>query len=160
MCLAKKPGVRVRLDLESPGREARHHVEQHGDVILGLAMAVGRGDAERAQVVAHASQGPLVEEAGQIIGGVGQQFAASHADEKVEELALDLVAGRESGGLRERAMRTAEGLSSPSSVARVARSSGEGTRPRSDANRSYSRARSTSISSTGSSINPPSPAAA
>ena len=46
---------------------------------------------KRRQILAQPRQRPLVQEAGEIIGAVGQQLAAADADEQIEEFALDLA---------------------------------------------------------------------
>ena len=58
-------------------------------MILRLRHAVGARNADARQILAQARQRPLVQEAGEIIGGVGQQLAAPDADEEIEEFALD-----------------------------------------------------------------------
>ena len=60
-------------------------------MILRLDLALGALDAERAEIVAQPRQRPLVQEAGEIIGAVGQQFAAAEPDEEVEVFALDAL---------------------------------------------------------------------
>ena len=65
-------------------------------------------DPERIQILAHPRQRPLVKKAGQIVGGIGKQFAASEPDEQIEELLADgAVVGRRGGG-RKFDMRHAE----------------------------------------------------
>ena len=52
-----------------------------------------------AQILAHPRQRTLVKKAGQIVGGIGQQFAAAEADEEIEELlAHGAIVGRRSCG--------------------------------------------------------------
>ena len=41
------------------------------------------------QIFAHPRQRALVKEAGQIVGGIGQQFAAAEPDEEIEEFLAD-----------------------------------------------------------------------
>ena len=77
-------------------------------MIFGLVVAFGALDAERREIAAQPRQRTLVQEAGQIIRGVGQQFAAAEPDEQVEELALDALDRGFAGGLRQRGMRDAE----------------------------------------------------
>ena len=77
-------------------------------MILGLAVAFGALDAERRQIAAQPRQRTLVQEAGEIVRAVGQQFAAAEPDEQVEVLALDALDRGFARGLRERGMRDAE----------------------------------------------------
>ena len=65
-------------------------------------------DAEALQVAAQARQRPLVEKAGQIVGGVGEKLAPPQADEQVEVLAPDPLRVRPRRRLAERRMRHAE----------------------------------------------------
>ena len=60
------------------------------------------------EVVAQPRQRALLQEAGEIIGAVGQQLAAADADEQIEELALDLFAVGLRRGVRQRDMGKAE----------------------------------------------------
>ena len=55
----------------------------------GSHCSVDALDAESARVLAQPRQRPLIEEAGEIIRTVGQQFAAPDPDEEIEEFALD-----------------------------------------------------------------------
>ncbi len=58
-------------------------------MILRLAHRLVALDAEGGEVLADAGERALVEEAGEIVGSVGQKLAAADADEQREELALD-----------------------------------------------------------------------
>src|SRR5918994_4809525 len=73
------------LSLEVVACEASHDLEQDSDVIFRFPRASGALDPEPAQILAHPRQRTLVKKAGQIVGGIGQQFAAAEADEKIEE---------------------------------------------------------------------------
>src|SRR4030095_10081810 len=75
------------LGLEVAACETGHNLEQNSDVIFRLAGTAGALDPERTQILAHPRQRTLMKKAGQIVGGIGQQFAAAEADEEVEELA-------------------------------------------------------------------------
>ena len=74
----------------------------------GSAMGFGARDAEPRHVGAQPRQRALIEEAGEIVGAVRQQFAATDADEQFKKLALDPL--RTGGGRRigEREMREPE----------------------------------------------------
>ena len=61
-----------------------------------------------AEIGAQPRQRALVQEAGEIVRAVGQQFAAAEPDEQVEVLALDALDRGFACGLRERGMRDAE----------------------------------------------------
>ena len=77
-------------------------------MILGFVVAFGALDAQRGQIPAQPRQRTLVQEAGEIVRGVGQQFAAAQPDEQIEELALDALDCGFACGLRERGMRDTE----------------------------------------------------
>ncbi len=62
-------------------------------MILGLAAAAGPGDAQAGKVLAQVREGLLVEEAGQIVRGKGNQFALRHPDEKGIVFVLGLIDG-------------------------------------------------------------------
>ena len=117
-------------------------------MILRLAIAVGALDAERRQILAQPRQRALVQEAGEIIGAVGQQLAAADADEQIEELALDLR-----DVVRLRPLRpgstcaTPSGVASPRSAASRSSSVASGARDSSAASSAYSCARARSTSS-------------
>ena len=59
-------------------------------------------------MLAQPRQRPLVQEPGEIIRAVGQQFAAAEPDEEIEELALGRVRVGAARRLRERRMREPE----------------------------------------------------
>ena len=65
------------------------------------------------EIVAQPRQRPLVQEAGEIVGAVGQQLAAAEPDEEIEVLALDALDSASRGGLAERRMREPSGVASP-----------------------------------------------
>src|SRR3546814_5923490 len=71
---------------EASSDEAGHHLAERGDVVFRLLHVVGAGDAQARHVVAQPRQRLLVQEPGQIVGGVGQQLALADADEEVEVL--------------------------------------------------------------------------
>src|SRR5712671_6866772 len=87
---------------------ARHDLAQRRGVIFRLGVVLGAFDSERAEIGAQPRQRTLVQEAGEIVGSVGQQFAAAESDEQVEILALDPLDGGLAGGLCERCMRDTE----------------------------------------------------
>ena len=114
----------------------------------GSRVPVGALDAQRREVLADAGQRPLVQEAGQVVGGVGQQLAAADADEQVEIFAArGSLAGR-LRGVGEIDMREAERRSRR----RAVRRGGSGDRllgacPSRTASIAYSDPRRASISS-------------
>ena len=61
-------------------------------MIFRFVLLLDAFDAERGEILTQPRQRPLVQEAGDIIGAVGHQFAAADADEEIEEFALDLLA--------------------------------------------------------------------
>ena len=68
-------------------------------MIFRLPRRAGALDPERIQILAHPRQRALVQEAGQIIGGIGQQFAAAEPDEQIEEFLADgAIVGCRGGG--------------------------------------------------------------
>ena len=78
------------------------------DVVLGLALRLDALDAEPAEVLAHPGERALVQEAGEVVGAVGQELAPRDADEEIEELPRDRLRARRGGSLRERDMGEAE----------------------------------------------------
>ena len=75
---------------------------------LRLGNAVRARDAEARQVLAQTSERPLVQEAGEIVGRVGQKLAASDADEKVEVFTLEVRSVRIFCGFGQFAVGSAE----------------------------------------------------
>ena len=73
--------------------------QQDRDVIFRLARGAGALDPEPVEILAHPRQRALVKEAGQVVGGIGQQFAAAEPDEEIEEFLADgaVVRRRRSG---------------------------------------------------------------
>src|SRR5262245_57659426 len=60
-------------------------------MVLGLGLSLGPLDAHALQIRAQAGERPFVEKAGEIVGSVGQELAATNADEETEEFPLDLL---------------------------------------------------------------------
>ena len=56
----EEPPVRAALGAEPPDGEARHHLAQDREVVLGLALPLGALDAEPAEILAHPRQRTLV----------------------------------------------------------------------------------------------------
>src|SRR3954464_4846381 len=77
------------LSLEIVACEACHDLEQDSDGILRPPRGSGALDSECIQILAHPRQRALVKEAGQIVGGIRQQLAATEADEEIEEFLAD-----------------------------------------------------------------------
>ena len=88
--------------------EARHDLAQDRGVIFRFGIALGALDAEAGEILAQPRQRALVQEAGEIVGAVGHQFAAADADEQIEEFALDRVGVGAGGRFGEADMRDAE----------------------------------------------------
>ena len=65
-------------------------------------------DAEQEQVAAQTRKRTFVQETGQIVGGIREQFAAAYADESVEILAIDLFCIHRSRCINKRSMSTAD----------------------------------------------------
>src|SRR5215208_1076145 len=87
------------LSLEVAACETSHDLQQNRGVIFRLPRASGALDPEPAQILAHPRQWALVKKTGQIVGGIGQKFAAAEADEEIEELLADgAIVDRRSGG--------------------------------------------------------------
>ena len=68
----------------------------------------GALDPEPIEILAHPRQRALVQKAGQIVGGIGQQFAAAEPDEEIEEFLADGAVVASPRRLREFDMRDAE----------------------------------------------------
>ena len=81
-------GARRRRELTAG--DAGHDLAKDSGVIFRLMLILDPLDAEFDQVFAQAGQRPLVQEAGDVIGAVGQELATPDADEEFEELAFDL----------------------------------------------------------------------
>ena len=62
-------------------------------------------DLKRSEIGAQARQRPLVEKAGQVVGGIGQELAAAETDEQVEIFALDFRGDRTGRSFSKRRMR-------------------------------------------------------
>ena len=77
------------VGLEVAAREAGHHLEQNRDVIFRFPRGAGALDSEPIEVFTDARQRALVQEAGEVIGGIGKQVAAAEPDEQVEEFLAD-----------------------------------------------------------------------
>ncbi len=92
-------------------------------MILGLRLAGGPFDSELAEIRAQPRERPLVQEAGEIIRSVGQQFAAPETDEEIEIFALDALDIGALRRLRECGMRQSE-------RARIAAQRGEARKQR------------------------------
>lgn len=69
--------------------KAAHHFAYAGEMILGLGVALGALDTETGHVRPQARKRAFVEEAGEIIGCVGKEFSASHANEQLGIFAMD-----------------------------------------------------------------------
>ena len=111
------PGGQMRFEhfaigtgrrLEAVARKARHDLAQDGGVIFRLSLTGRSFDSELAEIRTQAGERSLVQESGQVIGFVRQQFSASEADEEIEILALDALARGAARRLRTRGMRQAE----------------------------------------------------
>ena len=74
--------------------QAGHHLAQRRDVVLGLLDLGGARHAELGHVAAQPRERLLVQEPGQIIGGIGNQLAAADADEQLEILVRHPGRGR------------------------------------------------------------------
>ena len=73
-----------QIGIEALRRQARHDFAENGDVILGLARAIGPCDADYGHVIPDRSEWALLQEAGQVVGRVGKKFGAPDADEEIE----------------------------------------------------------------------------
>ena len=71
-------GARRRRELSAG--DAGHDLAQNGGVIFRFVLSLGTFDAESRKILAQPRQRALVQEAGDIIGAVGHQFAAADAD--------------------------------------------------------------------------------
>ena len=91
----EEPRLFGEVGVEIAARKARHDLEQDRDVIFRFPRRSDALDAEQAQILAHPRQWTFVQKAGQIVGGIGQQFAAAEPDEEVEKLlARSAIVGR------------------------------------------------------------------
>ena len=77
-------------------------------MIFRLSLTGRSFDSELAKIRTQAGERSLVQESGQVIGSVRQQFSASEADEEIEILSLDALARGAARRLRERGMLQAE----------------------------------------------------
>ena len=102
-----------------------------------------------AQILAQPRQRAFVQEAGDVIGAVGQQFAAADADEQIEKFALDLARRRRWPPHRQgrHGQRQAASDRRAASASRC-RNAASGARVSSAASSAYSCARARSTSST------------
>ena len=77
-------------------------------MIFRLPRRAGALDSEPIEILAHPRQRTLVQKTGQVIGGIGQQFAAPEPDEQIEEFLADGAIVRGRRRCREFDMRDAE----------------------------------------------------
>ena len=90
-----------------PGKPGHDLAEDRG-VVLGLRLPCSLLDAQTFEIAAQSRQRALVKEPRQIIGTVGQQLAATEADEEIEVLPLDALYICPGSGFAERRMCHAE----------------------------------------------------
>ena len=146
-CFSKNCALRFLRRREAAAGKAGHDLAQRRRVILRLEIVLGPLDAERGEILAQARQRTLVEKAGQIVGRVGQQFAAPEADEQIEIFALDYAATAMRCRLcRARRGRDPSGVASPRNRAICASNAFDGARDSSAASSAYSWARPASTS--------------
>src|SRR5260221_4718576 len=69
-----------RHGAEIAGDEPGHHLAQGGNMVLGLAHPVGQADAQPRHVAAQPRQRLLMQEAGPVVGSVGNELAMREAD--------------------------------------------------------------------------------
>ena len=77
-------------------------------MILRLVIALDAFNTDHREIIPQACERTLVQEAGEIVRGVGQKLAAPEPDEEIEILALDAREIRSRRGFGESDMRDAE----------------------------------------------------
>ena len=87
-------------------------------MVLRLGVFLAPLDAKGGEGFTHQRKRALIQKPGQVIGGIGQQFAACHTDEKLEILALD-------SGRLGLARRRGEDAMDPPEPARIAVEGGQ-----------------------------------
>ncbi len=91
-----------------PAGKPGHDLAEDRGVVLGLGLPCSLLDAQTFEIAAQPRQRALVQEPRQIIGTVGQQLAATEADEEIEVLPADALGICPGSGFAERRMRHAE----------------------------------------------------
>lgn len=81
----------TRRCAEAPADQAGHHFAQRGDVILGLIDVFLPLNAETRHIGAQSGKRFFIEESGQIVTAMGQQFAAAQTDEKCIEFTMSVA---------------------------------------------------------------------
>src|SRR5262245_15930096 len=71
--------------------ESRHDLAQDGGMIFRLGLSLRALNSEPCEALAQARQRSLMQEAGEIIRAVREEFAATEPDEQIEVLALDAL---------------------------------------------------------------------
>jgi hypothetical protein len=104
----EQPPVGAGGDLELSAGNAGHDFAQDGGMIFGFVLTLGALDAERGQILAQSRQRALVQEAGDVLGAVGHQFAAADANEQIEKFALDFAGVSAASSISQREMSEAE----------------------------------------------------
>src|SRR5207248_3280194 len=94
--------IGTRRGRQPPAGESGHDLAQDRGVILGLGPALRPFDSEPTKVLAQTCERPLMQETGNIIRAIGQEFPAPEADEEIEIFALDTPGVGAAGGIRER----------------------------------------------------------
>ena len=85
--------LRAVHNLEAIAGEAAHDLAQRAEMILGVEMAARSLDAEAHHVPAQAGERPFVEEAGQVVRRVRDEFSAADTDEEMEIFPGDIIGG-------------------------------------------------------------------
>src|SRR6516165_5808169 len=97
--------VRAWRRCQCAAREACHELAKKAYVIFGFIQIFGALEADLRKILPQARQWPFAQKSGEIIGGVRKQFAASDADEEIEEFALQGLGDATRGGFGKAAMR-------------------------------------------------------
>jgi hypothetical protein len=105
--LEELPLLLVRR-LEAAIGKTGHDLAQRRSIIFRLRIVLRALDAERSEIAAQPRQRPLVQEAGQVVGGIRQDLAAPDSDEQVEIFALDRRCGDILCGFGERGVGAPE----------------------------------------------------
>jgi hypothetical protein len=134
----EKPGLRGEIRLEGALRQPGHDLAKDRNVILRFAGLLGPLDAEPRQILTHARQRALMQEAGLIIRAVRQQLAAPNPDEQVEIFAA----------LARSMWASPSGVASPRRLDTRASRSALGACPSRTESKAYSDPRRASMSST------------
>ena len=85
----EEPRLRREVRVEVAARKTGHDLEQNCDVIFRLTRRSSALNSQDIEIFTDARERPLVQEAREIIRGIGQQLASSQSDKQIEKFLGD-----------------------------------------------------------------------